>query len=49
LQTVRAYEQEQVRAATWRYLLRHPLRFVGDRRVLLPQLTQRFSGEQWYG
>jgi radical SAM superfamily enzyme YgiQ (UPF0313 family) len=47
LQTARVYEQQQARAATWRYLLRHPLRFVGDRRVLRPQLTRRFSGERW--
>jgi radical SAM superfamily enzyme YgiQ (UPF0313 family) len=48
LQTIHAYEQEQVRGARQLYLLCHPLRFVADRRVLRPQLTRRFSGERWY-
>jgi len=45
MQAVGTYETKQRRAATLRYLLRHPLRFATDRRVMRPQLTRCFSGE----
>lgn len=44
MQAVRAYEQEQVRTAGRRYLRRHPLRFISDRRIIRKQLTCCFDG-----
>ncbi len=44
MEIIRTFETETIRTGRRNYMLRHPLRFLLDRRIIRKQLTMRFDG-----